>query len=121
MPGLDRLLAVDPTGMDDPRVAIAPARRGNGVESVGGGQYYFCRSAAGTPRLSGSDPGPRALPQEGRALRNILIVVYLVIGVVVANSHHYFTHLNSLTSVLSALLAVLLWPLILFGVSLHIK
>jgi len=50
MPGLDRLLAVDPTGMDDPRVAIAPARRGNGVESVGGGQYYFCRSAAGTPR-----------------------------------------------------------------------
>jgi hypothetical protein len=54
-------------------------------------------------------------------LRNILIVAYLVIGVVVANSHHYFTHLNSLTSVLSALLAVLLWPLILFGVSLHIK
>ena len=43
------------------------------------------------------------------------------IGVVVANSHHYFTHLNSLTAVLSALLAVVLWPLILFGVSLHIK
>jgi hypothetical protein len=54
-------------------------------------------------------------------LRNILIVVYLVIGVVVANSHHYFTHLNSLTSILSAILAMLLWPLILFGVSLHIK
>ena len=54
-------------------------------------------------------------------LRNILIIVYLVVGVVVANSHHYFVHLNSLTAVLSALLAVLLWPLILFGVSLHIK
>ena len=54
-------------------------------------------------------------------LRNILIVVYLVIGVVVANSHHYFAHLHSLTAVLSALLAVLLWPLILVGVSLHIK
>jgi hypothetical protein len=54
-------------------------------------------------------------------LRNILIVVYLVIGVVVANSQYYFTHLNSFTSVLSALLAVLLWPPILFGVSLHIK
>ena len=54
-------------------------------------------------------------------LRNILIIVYLVVGVVVANSHHYFTHLNSLTAVLSALLAVVLWPLILFGVSLHIK
>jgi hypothetical protein len=62
-----------------------------------------------------------ALRKEGRVLRNILIVVYLVVGVVVANSHHYFTHLNSLTAVLSALLAVLLWPLVLFGVSLHIK
>jgi hypothetical protein len=54
-------------------------------------------------------------------LRYILVVIYLVIGVVVANSHHYFTHLNSLSSVLSALLAVVLWPLVLFGVSLHIK
>ena len=54
-------------------------------------------------------------------LRNILIIVYLVVGVVVASSHHYFVHLNSLTAVLSALLAVLLWPLVLFGVSLHLK
>ncbi len=54
-------------------------------------------------------------------LRNILIIVYLVVGVVVANAHHYFAHLNSLTAVLSALLAVLLWPLILAGVSLRIK
>jgi hypothetical protein len=54
-------------------------------------------------------------------LRNILIIVYLVVGVVVANAHHYFAHLNSLTAVLSAVLAVLLWPLVLFGVSLHIK
>jgi ABC-type anion transport system duplicated permease subunit len=54
-------------------------------------------------------------------LRNMLIIVYLVVGVVVASSHHHFTHLNSLTSVLSAVPAVLLWPLILFGVSLHIK
>jgi len=38
-----------------------------------------------------------------------------------ADSHHHFVHLNSLTAVLSALLAILLWPLILFGVSLHIK
>jgi hypothetical protein len=44
-----------------------------------------------------------------------------VIGVVIASSHHYFTHLNSFTSVFSALLAVVLWPIILFGVNLHIK
>jgi hypothetical protein len=54
-------------------------------------------------------------------IRNVLIIVYLVVGVVVANSHHYFTHLTSLTAVLSAVLAVVLWPLILFGVSLHLK
>jgi hypothetical protein len=65
--------------------------------------------------------GTEGAYQEGRVLRNILIIVYLVIGVVVARSNHYFSDLNSLTSVLSALLAVLLWPLILFGVSLHIK
>ncbi len=64
---------------------------------------------------------PGARLQEGRVLRNILIVVYLVIGVVVANSHHYFAHLTSLTGVLSAVLAVVLWPLVLFGISLHIK
>ena len=51
----------------------------------------------------------------------ILIIVYLVIGVVIASSHHYFAHLNSLTSVSSALLAMLLWPLILVGVNPHIK
>ena len=88
------------------------------------------REAAGIAPLSdrggdsealGLDLGPKALHKENRVLRNILIVVYLVIGVVVASSHHYFTHLNSLTAVLSALLAVLLWPLILFGVGLHIK
>ena len=65
--------------------------------------------------------GPRALLQEVRVIRNILIVVYLVVGVYVANSHHYFTHLTSLLAVLSAVLAVLLWPLVLFGVSLHLK
>ncbi len=54
-------------------------------------------------------------------LRYILIIVYLAVGVFIANSHHYFAHLNSLTAVLSALLAVVLWPLILFGVNLHIK
>ena len=91
------------------------------MESEEGGECCFCRSAHGTPRLSGSNPGPRALREEGRVLRNILIVVYLVVGVVVASSHHYFVHLHSLTAVLSAVLAVLLWPLVLFGLSLHIK
>ncbi len=54
-------------------------------------------------------------------LRYILTIVYLAVGLYVANSHHYFAHLNSLTAWISALLAVALWPLILVGVNLHIK
>ncbi len=54
-------------------------------------------------------------------MRSLLIIVYFVIGVVVAASHHYFTHLNSVKPIASAALAIVLWPLVLFGVSLHLK
>ena len=51
----------------------------------------------------------------------LLGVIYLVIGVIVASSHHYFANINSLRTIISAILAVALWPLILLGVSLHIN
>ena len=51
----------------------------------------------------------------------VVLVVYVVVGLLVAQSHHYFAHLSGVKSVGSALLAVLLWPLILLGISLHIK
>jgi hypothetical protein len=54
-------------------------------------------------------------------LRRILPIVYLVIGVVVAAEHDYFAHLNTAGRVVSAVLAVLLWPLVLLGVHLSIK
>ena len=54
-------------------------------------------------------------------LRKLLFVGYIVIGVIMAASHHYFSHLGGFKPIVSAALAVLLWPLILFGVSLHIK
>ena len=50
----------------------------------------------------------------------VTIGIYLVVGVVVASSHHYFSRMGKVTGVLSAVLAVLLWPLVLFGVKLHI-
>ena len=56
-----------------------------------------------------------------RVLSLVLSVGYVVIGVIVANSHHYFVHLNGIKPIVSAVLAVLLWPLILLGISLHIK
>ena len=43
-------------------------------------------------------------------------VVWLVIGVLVAVLHHFFDHISTIGGVLSALLAVLLWPLVLLGV-----
>lgn len=54
-------------------------------------------------------------------MSSLFLLAYIVIGAVVAASHHYFEHLNAVKPIASAALAVLLWPLILFGVSLHLK
>jgi hypothetical protein len=54
-------------------------------------------------------------------MRLILSIAYFVIGVVVAASHQYFAHLDALKPIASAGLAVLLWPLVLFGVNLHLR
>ncbi len=48
-------------------------------------------------------------------------LIYMVVGVVVASSHHYFTHASTLKPLASALLAIVLWPLLLVGINLHIK
>jgi hypothetical protein len=50
---------------------------------------------------------------------SLLVLVYLIVGVVVAWKHHYLT-LGFLRALASALLAVLLWFLVLLGVNLHI-
>ena len=56
-----------------------------------------------------------------RLLRvNLLGLIYLIVGIFVAATHHYFRHLNSLRLIGSAVLAVVLWPLVLLGVDLHI-
>ncbi len=47
-------------------------------------------------------------------------IVYLVLGVIVAVSQNYFDHLSTLGRLLSAILAVLLWPLLLFGIDIRI-
>jgi hypothetical protein len=48
------------------------------------------------------------------------LVVWLVIGCIVAASKHYFEHVGSLGPILSAVLAVVLWPLVLIGVKFNI-
>jgi hypothetical protein len=52
---------------------------------------------------------------------SLLTVIYLIVGVFVAGDHNYIHH-GSVGQVVSALLAIMLWPLIaLFGVNLHIR
>jgi hypothetical protein len=46
-------------------------------------------------------------------------LIYLIIGLVVAWQHHYIT-VHLLKLVLSAILAVLLWWLVLLGVDMHL-
>jgi uncharacterized membrane protein YesL len=53
--------------------------------------------------------------------RNLLVLVYVGVGLVVAATHHYFSNINGWRGVVSAILAVVLWPLILLGINLHIK
>ena len=50
----------------------------------------------------------------------IVGVVYLVVGLIVALDHAFFANLNAVMPILSAVLAVLLWPLVLLGVDLHL-
>jgi len=47
-------------------------------------------------------------------------VIYLVMGAVVAATHDYFENIDTLKRFLSAVLAVVLWPLILIGIDLHV-
>jgi hypothetical protein len=54
-------------------------------------------------------------------LSTILGVVYLIIGVVVASSHDYLERLGTIRAVISAILAIVLWPLILLGFDLDIR
>ena len=55
-----------------------------------------------------------------RMFRGLVGIVYVIAGVVVAASHHYHSHLNTLRLIASAVLAVVLWPLVLLGVNLHL-
>lgn len=47
-------------------------------------------------------------------------VLYLILGVFVANAHGYLGAIGSLSGLVSAVIAILLWPLLLFGANLHL-
>ena len=45
----------------------------------------------------------------------LVLIVYLVVGVVIAYAEDYFDNVSRTKQLLSAVLAVLLWPLVLVG------
>ena len=50
----------------------------------------------------------------------LLPVIYVVIGAFVAASHHYYSHTHQLSGVVDAILAIVLWPLVLLGVHINV-
>ncbi|MDL2341959.1 MAG: hypothetical protein QFB87_02695 [Patescibacteria group bacterium] len=47
-------------------------------------------------------------------------IIYIIIGFIVASNRGYLGDLGSISHLLSAILAVVLWPLLLLGVNLQI-
>ena len=56
---------------------------------------------------------------SGKWARFLVVLVYFVIGIIIAWDHHYIT-LSWLRTLASAVLAIFLWWLILLGVNLHV-
>jgi hypothetical protein len=54
---------------------------------------------------------------EGMVMRRVplLMIVYVVIGVVVAYAEDYLENVETTKRLISAILAVVLWPLVLVG------
>ena len=53
-------------------------------------------------------------------MRGLIGIVYLVVGLVVARADGYLGGIEGVGDLLSAVLAVLLWPLVLLGVDIKI-
>jgi hypothetical protein len=52
---------------------------------------------------------------------SFLGLVWLIVGIIVAATNDYFERLGTVRLLLSAVLAILLWPLVLLGIDLHIR
>lgn len=46
-------------------------------------------------------------------------IIYLIVGVVVAVDRNYFRGINNVEEVVEAILAVILWPLVLLGIDMR--
>ena len=58
---------------------------------------------------------------ENEQVRSLASLAYVVLGVLVASQHDYYTPPRDRLQVASAVVATALWPLILLGASLHLN
>jgi hypothetical protein len=56
----------------------------------------------------------------GRRHISLGTLLWIAIGIIVAASHHFFDNLNTVSTVGSAVLAILAWPLVLLNVHIAI-
>jgi hypothetical protein len=90
-----------------------------------GRSRYSCETAGAESGYAGVAVGMR----QGRFVRlgqggpvtKIIMIVYLVVGVIVASSQGYLGEIGGVDDVLNLLLAIVLWPLLLVGVDFKIK
>jgi hypothetical protein len=54
-------------------------------------------------------------------IRTLITIAYLIVGLIVAANENYLRNLDSVRRVISAILAIVLWPLVLLGIDLHIR
>jgi hypothetical protein len=55
-----------------------------------------------------------------RSSTSLIPIIWIIVGVIVAATHHFFDHIGTIGAILSAVLAIILWPLILLGVKIAI-
>ena len=53
--------------------------------------------------------------------RKLVFLVYIAVGVALAANRNYLDNLDTAKRLISALLAIVLWPLLLAGIDLHVS
>ena len=64
--------------------------------------------------------GSRYRTGSRAGITTLVVAVYLIIGAFVAASHHYFSNVGGAKGIVSAVLAIILWPLVLIGLHIHL-
>ena len=101
------------------RLARRPVRNDGGHAAEREEQLLAPPDAPPTIRFQ---PASRGKPAVLMILpRKLLGLIYVAIGVFVAYSKDYLDNVETLKRVVSAGLAILLWPLLLLGIDLHIR